>query len=93
MMAKLSSLKPTQRYLRVRRLLREVRGQRALLADRGMPERIRLAAELRLSAATADLIDEMNELDACGVLDAVATCFVALFGGTAAVCRNETKAP
>ena len=93
MMAALLSLKPVQRYLRIPRLLREVRGQRALLAERGLEERMRRAAELRLVTAMTDLIDEMNELDAGGVLDAVAECFATIFGGPTAAGKTGTKAP
>jgi len=93
MMAALLSLRPTQRYFRIRRLLREVRGQRALLEDRRTEEQMRRAAELRLTTAMTDLVDELNTLDTGGVLDAVAECFATIFGGTTAVGKTGTKAP
>lgn len=91
-MTALLSLKPVQRFLRIRRLLREVRGQRALLQAR-CEERVRRAAELRLARAMTDLIDEMNMLDEAGVLNAVAECFAIIFGGSFPAGQNGTKAP
>ena len=89
----LVSLNPLQRFLRIRRLLREVRGQRALLRDQRQEVRIHRAAEQRLARAMTDLIDEMNQLDEAGVLNAVAECFVAIFGGTLPANQTGTKAP
>ena len=89
----LVSLNPLQRFLRIRRLLREVRGQRALLGDQRQEERIRRAAELRLARAMTDLIDELNVLDEAGVLNAVTECFVTIFGGKIPASQTGTKAP
>ena len=89
MMAALFSLKPVQRFRRVRRLLAEVRGQRVLLSDKGVEERIRRSAEERLARAMIDLVDELNTLDEAGVLDAVAECFATIFGGDAPPVRTE----
>lgn len=93
MMPALLSLKPVQRFRRVRRLLAEVRGQRALLSDRGTEERIRRSAEARLATAMIDLVDELNALDEAGVLNAVARCFAIIFGGEAPAGPDGTKAP
>jgi hypothetical protein len=85
------SLKPVQRFLRIRRLLREVRGQRALMAAPGIQDSIRQAAEHRLTTAMTDLVDELNVLDEAGVLTAVAECFALVFGGNIPASPDKMK--
>jgi hypothetical protein len=92
MMAVLLGLTPVQRLLRVRRLLREVRGQRALLADKTIKGPIHHAAERRVALATIDLLDELLTLDQGGVLDVVAECFATVFAEDLATRMNQPKA-
>lgn len=77
----LDALTPVQRLRRVRRLLREVQGQRALLASPRIPAGTRAAAEGRIATATADALAELILLEETGVMEALDECFVLFFRG------------
>lgn len=77
----LEALTPVQRLRRVRRLLREVQGQRVLLADPRLPARTHADAEGRIATATADALAELILLEETGVMEAVDECFVLFFRG------------
>lgn len=79
----LVSLTPIQRIRRVRRLVRELKGQRALIATppRGFDS---LKAADRFTQAARILFDELSVLEETGTLAAVEECFIAIFGEAAA---------
>ena len=76
----LASLTPMQRIRRVRRLVREMQGQRALLLSAPAP-RDAVDARERLIEASGDLFAELAFLETAGVMAAVEECFVTIFGG------------
>lgn len=80
MTAPLDRLTPLQRIRRVRRFVREMEGQRALLCGRA-EARDAAGARARLLEVSGDLFAELLFLESAGVLHAVEECFIAIFGG------------
>lgn len=76
----LASLTPMQRLRRVRRLVREMQGQRALLTAAPEP-RDAVDARERLIEATGELVAELMFLESAGIMAAVEECFFTIFGG------------
>ena len=76
----LASLTPMQRLRRVRRLVREMQGQRALLTAAPEP-RDAVDARERLIEATGELVAELMLLESAGIMAAVEECFLTIFGG------------
>lgn len=76
----LASQTPLQRIRRVRRLVREMQGQHALLS--GAPEpRDAADARERLIEASGDAFAELMFLESAGIMAAVEECFLTIFGG------------
>lgn len=76
----LDRLSPLQRIRRVRRLLREIPGQRALIsaAPKGRDGN---AARARLIDLTVDLLAELLFLEDAEIMAAVEECLIVIFGG------------
>lgn len=85
----LSSLRPIQRIRRIRRLVRELQGQRVLIATppRGFDS---LKAADRFTQAARSLIAELQVLEETGTLAAVEECFVAIFGDAGTPASPDT---
>ncbi|WP_151720197.1 hypothetical protein [Gemmobacter serpentinus] len=75
----LDSLSPLQRIRRVRRLVREMQGQRALLQS-SLEPRDAADARTRLVEASGDLFAELMWLEGAGIMAAVEECIVTIFG-------------
>ena len=76
----LASLTPMQRIRRVRRLVREMQGQRALLNAAPEPRDAADARE-RLIEASGEVFAELMFLESAGIMAAVEECFLTIFGG------------